>query len=79
MVCFCVALLLHLAVFARDHAQGNEQLVAMVPGLTVCGGDHRIGALNKKVKHHDELSVSEGMCVCVYNEHPIGRNSVEPV
>ena len=60
----CSIALAPLAVFARDHAQGNEQLVAMVPGLTVCGGDHRIGALNKKVKHHDELSVSEGMCVC---------------
>ena len=60
-----VSALIALGIFVRDHAKGNEELAAMVPGLTVCGGDHRIGALNKKVKHNDELRVSGGiMCVC---------------
>ena len=29
----------------------------MVTGLTVCGNDDRIGALNKKVKHGDQFKV----------------------
>ena len=42
---------------ARDHAGGNEKLAGLVKGLTVCGGDDRIGALNKKVGHDDKLKV----------------------
>lgn len=41
----------------RDHAGGNEELAELVKGLTVCGGDDRIGALNKKVGHSDRLKV----------------------
>ena len=37
----------------RDHAGGNEELARLVKGLTVCGGDDRIGALSKKVGHED--------------------------
>ena len=41
----------------RDHAGGNENLVSMVSGLTVCGNDDRIGALNKRVKHNESFKV----------------------
>lgn len=41
----------------RDHAGGNEELAQLVKGLTVCGGDDRIGALNKKVGHRDQMKV----------------------
>ena len=41
----------------RDHAGGNEKLAGLVKGLTVCGGDDRIGALNQKVGHGDQLKV----------------------
>lgn len=41
----------------RDHAGGNEKLAGLVEGLTVCGGDDRIGALNQKVGHGDQLKV----------------------
>jgi len=41
----------------RDHAGGNEELAELVKGLTVCGGDDRIGALNKKVGHRDQMKV----------------------
>ena len=40
-----------------DHAGGNEKLVSQVPGLTVLGGDDRIGALTRKVGHGDTLTV----------------------
>ena len=46
-----------LSLRCRDHAGGNEELVKMVSGLTVYGGDDRIGALNKKVGHGDKLQV----------------------
>ena len=42
----------------RDHAGGNEKLVAMSPGLTVVGGDDRIGALTQKAAHGDKFNVS---------------------
>ena len=41
----------------RDHAGGNVELTGLVKGLTVCGGDDRIGALSKKVGHGDKLKV----------------------
>ena len=56
MTCLLLDPLLFL--ICRDHAGGNESLVKLIDGLTVCGGDDRIGALNKKVKHADELTVS---------------------
>ena len=43
----------------RDHAGGNEAIVKLITGLTVCGGDDRIGALNKKVSHGDEFKVGQ--------------------
>ena len=50
----------------RDHAGGNEQLVSMVQGLTVCGNDDRIGAMNKRVKHGDQFKVTQDHCVFQY-------------
>ena len=45
-------------MYCRDHAGGNEQLVSLVPGLTVCGSDSsRIGAMNKRVKNNDTFKV----------------------
>ena len=41
----------------RDHAGGNEKLISIVSGLTVCGNDDRIGALNKRVKHNESFKV----------------------
>ena len=52
----------------RDHASGNEKLVSLVPGLTVCGNDERIGALNKTVKHNNQFKVHVLLCiVCSFN------------
>lgn len=34
------------------------ELSGLVKGLLVCGGDDRIGALNKKVGHGDQLQVA---------------------
>ena len=44
-------------MYCRDYAGSNEQLVSLVPGLTVCGSDSRIGAMNKRVKNNDTLKV----------------------
>ncbi|XP_059011398.1 hydroxyacylglutathione hydrolase, mitochondrial isoform X4 [Mustela lutreola] len=41
-----------------DHAGGNEKLVKLAPGLKVCGGDDRIGALTHKVTHLSTLQVT---------------------
>ena len=41
----------------RDHAGGNVELVTRHPGLVVCGGDERIGAMTKLLKHKDEFKV----------------------
>ncbi|CAH1789670.1 unnamed protein product [Owenia fusiformis] len=40
-----------------DHAGGNENLVKKVSGLTVHGGDDRIGAMNSKVQHGQEFQL----------------------
>ncbi|XP_064406373.1 hydroxyacylglutathione hydrolase, mitochondrial-like [Halichondria panicea] len=48
-----------------DHAEGNEKLVSMVTGLTVCGNDDRIGALNKTVKHNDQFKVGSLTVTCL--------------
>ncbi|KZS12396.1 hydroxyacylglutathione hydrolase, mitochondrial isoform X1 [Daphnia magna] len=49
-----------------DHAGGNEELVKLVPGLAVYGGDDRIGALNKKVSHGDKLQVGNLEIQCLF-------------
>eukprot|EP00057_Strongylocentrotus_purpuratus_P032092 XP_786600.3 PREDICTED: hydroxyacylglutathione hydrolase, mitochondrial-like [Strongylocentrotus purpuratus] len=49
-----------------DHAGGNEKLVKLASGLTVCGGDDRIGALNKKVGHGDEFKVGNLQVRCLF-------------
>ena len=43
----------------RDHAGGNENLVKLQPGLTVCGNDDRIGALNKTVTNGTTFQVGK--------------------
>ena len=50
----------------RDHAGGNEELVKLIPDLVVCGGDDRIGALNKKVSHGDKLQVGNLQFECLF-------------
>nr|XP_021325388.1 hydroxyacylglutathione hydrolase, mitochondrial isoform X2 [Danio rerio] len=40
-----------------DHAGGNEKLVKLMPGLTVYGGDDRVGALTQKVTHYNTFKV----------------------
>lgn len=49
-----------------DHAGGNEELFKLVPGLSVYGGDDRIGALNKKVGHGDKLKVGNLEFECLF-------------
>lgn len=49
-----------------DHAGGNSDLVSQVSGLVVCGGDDRVGALNKQVKHGDELKVGQLNIKCLF-------------
>jgi len=49
-----------------DHAGGNKDLVAKIPGLAVYGGDDRIDALSKKVKHGDELKVGSLNVKCLF-------------
>lgn len=49
-----------------DHAGGNKELAELVKGLTVCGGDDRIGALNKKVGHKDQMKVGNLDVQCLF-------------
>ena len=62
----CTNVFTHLLVdnftIFSDHAGGNEKLAAMVTGLTVCGNDDRIGAMNKRVNHNDQFQVT---CQCL--------------
>lgn len=48
-----------------DHAGGNEKLVKLEPGLKVCGGDDRIGALTQKVTHLSTLQVGSLNVKCL--------------
>ncbi|XP_040315376.1 hydroxyacylglutathione hydrolase, mitochondrial isoform X4 [Herpailurus yagouaroundi] len=48
-----------------DHAGGNEKLVKLEPGLKVCGGDDRIGALTHKVTHLSTLQVGSLNVKCL--------------
>jgi len=50
----------------RDHAGGNEELVKLMPGLAVYGGDNRIGALNKVIGHGDKLQVGNLEIQCLF-------------
>ncbi|XP_060757600.1 hydroxyacylglutathione hydrolase, mitochondrial [Neoarius graeffei] len=49
-----------------DHAGGNEKMVKLVPGLTVYGGDDRIGALTKKVTHYNTFKVGSLNVKCLF-------------
>ncbi|XP_030155988.1 hydroxyacylglutathione hydrolase, mitochondrial isoform X1 [Lynx canadensis] len=53
------------ASWLRDHAGGNEKLVKLEPGLKVCGGDDRIGALTHKVAHLSTLQVGSLNVKCL--------------
>ena len=44
-------------LFYRDHAGGNVKLAELHQGLTVYGGDDRIGAMTNKVAHNDQFKV----------------------
>ncbi|XP_018416710.1 PREDICTED: hydroxyacylglutathione hydrolase, mitochondrial-like [Nanorana parkeri] len=52
--------------FSRDHAGGNEKLVKMVSGLTVYGGDRRVGALTQRVSHLTTFQVGSLHVKCLY-------------
>jgi len=57
-----------------DHAGGNEELCKLVKGLTVCGGDERIGALNKKVEDGDKLKIGNLDITCIFTPcHTMGH------
>nr|XP_054762457.1 hydroxyacylglutathione hydrolase, mitochondrial-like [Lytechinus pictus] len=51
-----------------DHAGGNEKLAEYYKGgsLTVCGGDDRIGALNKKVGDGDQFKIGNLQVTCMF-------------
>ncbi|XP_046855123.1 hydroxyacylglutathione hydrolase, mitochondrial-like isoform X2 [Xenia sp. Carnegie-2017] len=49
-----------------DHAGGNEELVKLVPGLPVFGGDDRIGALTNKIKHNDKIKIGNLDVKCLF-------------
>ncbi|XP_071813335.1 hydroxyacylglutathione hydrolase, mitochondrial-like [Apostichopus japonicus] len=49
-----------------DHAGGNEELVKKVKGLSVYGGDDRIGALTNKVKQDDEFKIGSLNVRCLF-------------
>eukprot|EP00011_Vannellida_sp_DIVA3-517-6-12_P006302 CAMPEP_0114609078 /NCGR_PEP_ID=MMETSP0168-20121206/2905_1 /TAXON_ID=95228 ORGANISM="Vannella sp., Strain DIVA3 517/6/12" /NCGR_SAMPLE_ID=MMETSP0168 /ASSEMBLY_ACC=CAM_ASM_000044 /LENGTH=253 /DNA_ID=CAMNT_0001819989 /DNA_START=107 /DNA_END=864 /DNA_ORIENTATION=- len=40
-----------------DHAQGNDEMAAAIPGLTVVGGDDRISSMTTKVTQDDKLTL----------------------
>ncbi|XP_029584579.1 hydroxyacylglutathione hydrolase, mitochondrial isoform X1 [Salmo trutta] len=70
-----------------DHAGGNEKMVRLVPGLTVYGGDDRVDALTKKVKHSNTFKVGSLTVKCLFTPcHTTGHicylvtkdNSTEP-
>jgi len=49
-----------------DHASGNEKMCNLVKDLTVCGGDDRIGALNKKVTGGNKLKIGNLDVTCIF-------------
>lgn len=57
-----------------DHAGGNEDLCKLIKNLTVCGGDDRIGALNKKVEDGDKLKIGNLNVTCIFTPcHTMGH------
>lgn len=59
-----------------DHAGGNEEMCKLMKenNLTVCGGDDRIGALNKKVEDGDKLKIGELDVTCIFTPcHTMGH------
>ncbi|GBP71848.1 Hydroxyacylglutathione hydrolase, mitochondrial [Eumeta japonica] len=54
------------SLFYPDHAGGNEDLVKMIPGLKVYGGDERIGALTEKVQHDTKFKIGELNVQCLF-------------
>lgn len=53
-------------IYFRDHAGGNEDLVKAHPGLTVYGGDDRIGALTQKVTHNTKFNIGNLNVQCLF-------------
>lgn len=49
-----------------DHAGGNEKMLRLMPGLTVCGGDDRVDALTKKVTHSNTLKLGSLSVKCLF-------------
>ncbi|RWS23346.1 hydroxyacylglutathione hydrolase-like protein [Leptotrombidium deliense] len=49
-----------------DHSGGNNDLVKKCVGLTVCGGDDRIPAVTKIVKHGDEFKIGTLNVKCLF-------------
>ncbi|RWS15291.1 hydroxyacylglutathione hydrolase-like protein [Dinothrombium tinctorium] len=49
-----------------DHSGGNADLVKMMPNLKVCGGDSRVPAITKTVKHGDELKIGSLNVRCLF-------------
>lgn len=48
-----------------DHAGGNKQLVEMMPGLKVYGGDVNTAALTKQVEHLEEINIGSLHITCL--------------
>lgn len=48
-----------------DHAGGNNELVKLVPGLDVYGGDNRVDALTHTAAHDDVLKVGSLLVKCL--------------
>jgi len=49
-----------------DHAGGNVELLKLVPGIEVYGGDDRVGALTKQVGHGNELTLGSLKIKCLF-------------
>lgn len=49
-----------------DHAGGNKEMVAKMPGLDVIGGDTRIDGVTRLVQHGDTLRVGGLQVSCLF-------------
>jgi len=49
-----------------DHAGGNVKLAELHQGLTVYGGDDRIGAMTNKVAHNDQFKIGDLSVKCLF-------------
>jgi len=45
---------------------GNEQIVKLIPGLEVYGGDDRINAITKRVTHGDKFKIGSLDVTCLF-------------